>query len=127
MKKPVPDPPRFTFTRTAETSVHSCPDHPPLLCVLGGVSAEDALVHALMYLKAATATFSQIVEHTEASGRGHAWATQHSLEVAMALVEAVLDGSESGGKQRRVERHVLSNMPVSESTHTTVLTAWFVR
>ncbi|MDD1014581.1 hypothetical protein [Pseudomonas rubra] len=96
MKKPVPDPPRVTFTRTAETRVLSCPDHPPLLCVLGGVSAEDALVHALMYLKAATATFSQTIEHTEACGRGHAWATQHSLEIATALVEAVLDGNEAG-------------------------------
>ena len=50
-----------------------------------------------MYLKAATATFTHTLEHTEAPGRSYAWATQHSLELAKALVEAVLDGSEAGG------------------------------
>ncbi|MGF6589993.1 hypothetical protein ABIE20_000174 [Pseudomonas sp. 2835] len=62
MKKLVPDPPSLHLAETVETPVNSCPEHPPLFSVCAGVSAEDALVHALLYLKCASATIGQAVQ-----------------------------------------------------------------
>ncbi|MDD2056816.1 DUF3077 domain-containing protein [Pseudomonas sp. GD03860] len=94
MKKLVPDPPTLQLTQTTETSVNSCPEHPPLFNVRAGVSAEDALVHALLYLKCASTTVGQAVQHTSEAGRGFVWSTQHSVEMARALIDALLDGLE---------------------------------
>lgn len=99
MKKLVPDPPSLHLVETAETPVTSCPDHPPLFNVRAGVRAEDALVHALLYLKCAHATIPQAVQYTSAEGRGFVWSTQHSVQMAMGLIDAVLDGIE--GQQVR--------------------------
>lgn len=94
MKKLVPDPPSLHITKTLETDVPCCPEHPPLFSVRAGISAEDALVHALLYLKAARATVIETVHHTNKEGRGFVWSTQHSVEMAMALLDALLDGIE---------------------------------
>ncbi|MHC2149007.1 DUF6124 family protein [Pseudomonas sp. 210_17 TE3656] len=94
MKKPVPDPPSLHLIETLETDVPSCPEHPPLFSVRAGVSAEDALVHASFYLKCARTTVIEAVRHTNKEGRGLAWSTQHSVEMAMALLDALLDGLE---------------------------------
>ncbi|MCP6692529.1 DUF6124 family protein [Pseudomonas donghuensis] len=95
MKKLVPDPPSLHLVETIETSVNSCPDHPPLFNVRAGVCAEDALVHALLYLKCASATISQAVQHTSEAGRAFVWSSQHSVEMASALMDALLDGVEA--------------------------------
>ncbi|MBH3428718.1 DUF6124 family protein [Pseudomonas alkylphenolica] len=94
MKKIVPDPPELYLVQTSETPVISCPEHPPLFNVRAGVSAEDALVHALLYLKCARATAAEAVQHTSQAGREFAWSTQHSLELASGLIDALLDGIE---------------------------------
>jgi len=94
MKKLVPDPPYMHLGETVETSVDSCPEHPPLFNVRAGISAEDALVHASLYLKCASATLPQAVQFTKEPGRGFAWSTQHSVEMAKALIDALLDGME---------------------------------
>ncbi|MFJ2547709.1 DUF6124 family protein [Pseudomonas sp. NPDC087612] len=95
MKKPVPDPPSLHLVETLETSVKSCPDHPPLFNVRAGICAEDALVHAVLYLKCASATISQVVKHTDNEGRAFVWSSQHSVEMASALMDALLDGVEA--------------------------------
>ncbi|QHF28842.1 DUF6124 family protein [Pseudomonas sp. R32] len=94
MKKLVPDPPSLHLAETVETPVNSCPEHPPLFSVCAGVSAEDALVHALLYLKSASATIGQAVQHCSEEGRGFVWSAQQSVELARALVDALLDGIE---------------------------------
>ncbi|MCY1395478.1 hypothetical protein D3C76_493770 [compost metagenome] len=58
-----------------------------------GISAEDALVRAALYLKCACDP--QVVEHTNDVGRGFAWPTLHSVQMAKALIEALLDGIEA--------------------------------
>ncbi|MGH8463448.1 MAG: DUF6124 family protein [Pseudomonas sp.] len=92
MKKPVPDPPDLPFVETVERPVVSCAEHPHLFSVCAGVSAEDALVHASLYLKCASVNIEQALAHTRETGRGFAWSTQHSLELARALIDALLDG-----------------------------------
>ncbi|UVJ46282.1 DUF3077 domain-containing protein [Pseudomonas sp. LS1212] len=95
MKKIVPDPPAFYFRETAETSIGACDGHAPLFTVRPGISAEDALVHAALYLRCASDNGQQAMEYTAEPGRGFAWATQHSVQIAKALIDAVLDGIEA--------------------------------
>lgn len=94
MKKPVPDPPDLHLVETVQTPVASCPEHSPLFNVCAGISAEDALVHASLYLKCASASISQTLQYTSEEGRAFAWSTQHSQEMARALIDALLDGIE---------------------------------
>ncbi|KJK07447.1 MULTISPECIES: hypothetical protein [Pseudomonas] len=95
MKKPVPDPPSLHLIKTVETDVPSCPEHPPLFSVRAGISAEDTLVHALLYLRCARTTVLEAVQYASKEGRGFVWSTQHSVEMAMALLDALLDGIEA--------------------------------
>lgn len=94
MKKLVPDPPGLHLVETVETPVNSCPEHPPLFSVRAGVNAEDALVHALLHLKCASTTLPQAVQHSSEAGRGFVWSAQSSVDMAMALIDALLDGIE---------------------------------
>ena len=94
MKKPVPDPPDLPFVETVERAVASCPEHPPLFVVRAGVSAEDALVHASLYLRCASASVAQVLEYADGLGREHARSVQHSLELAQALIDSLIDGIE---------------------------------
>ncbi|QVM94450.1 hypothetical protein JYG36_15100 [Pseudomonas sp. SORT22] len=59
------------------------------------MSAEDALVHALVYLRCASSTIAEAVQYSSEAGKGLVWSTQHSVEMAVALIDAVLDGVES--------------------------------
>ncbi|MCY1389858.1 hypothetical protein D3C76_206130 [compost metagenome] len=105
MMKIVPDPPAFppgTIRRTAETAFGCCDAaHEPLLAIRGGVSAEDALVHASLYLQAAYATANAACNHSMMDERGLHWATLHSVEIAKALVDALLDGAEGVAPKQR--------------------------
>ena len=94
MKKPVPDPPDLPFVRTIERPVASCPEHPPLFNVCAGVSAEDALVHASLYLKCASVNIEEAVQYTAEPGKSYVWSTQHSVELARALIDALIAGIE---------------------------------
>ncbi|UVJ42321.1 DUF3077 domain-containing protein [Pseudomonas sp. LS1212] len=95
MKKIVPDPPTSHLDETAETLFGACDGHAPLFTVRPGISAEDALVHAALYLRCASDTGQQALEYTAEAGRGFAWATLHSVQMAKGLIDAVLDGIES--------------------------------
>ncbi len=92
MNKIVPDPPiqspRYT---TAHTHFSTCKGtHPPILSVCPGATMEDALVHLSMSLASAVETNAQVCEMAQAPLRRLTWATQHSLEICEALVEALL-------------------------------------
>jgi hypothetical protein len=94
MNKIVPDPPPTNLGETAETQFGACEGHAPLFAVRPGISAEDALVHAALYLRCASDIGTQAIEYTSEPGRGFAWSTLHSVEMAKGLIDAVLDGIE---------------------------------
>ncbi|WP_442110740.1 DUF6124 family protein [Pseudomonas sp. NUPR-001] len=94
MKKSVPDPPDLPFVTTVERPVASCPEHLPLFSVCTGVSAEDALVHASLYLRCASVNVEQVVQYVGEPGRSYAWSVQHSVELARALIDSLIDGIE---------------------------------
>ncbi len=62
--------------------------------VRAGVNLEDAQVHAGLYLQCASLTGPLMVEQASESGRGFTQATLHSVEMANALVDALLDSLE---------------------------------
>ncbi|WIE48249.1 DUF3077 domain-containing protein [Pseudomonas sp. GM17] len=68
----------------------------PLFAVRPGVSAEEALLHVSLLLKCAEETADEI---TSASGieRGLIWSMIHSVEMARAVVDALLDGARRQG------------------------------
>ncbi|MNF08602.1 hypothetical protein D3C80_2090600 [compost metagenome] len=66
-----------------------------MFSVRAGISAEDTLVHALLYLRCARTTVLEAVQYASKEGRGFVWSTQHSVEMAMALLDALLDGIEA--------------------------------
>ncbi|MEE1924955.1 hypothetical protein V0R50_15975 [Pseudomonas sp. 148P] len=94
MVKPVPDPPALLSTlTTAHTHFADCNGiHPPLFAVCEGASLEDALVHLSTSLKSAYETNFQVCESADLRMRGLAWATQHSLEIGLALLDSLLKG-----------------------------------
>ncbi|MEN5202574.1 DUF3077 domain-containing protein [Pseudomonas wadenswilerensis] len=102
MTKPVPDPPLVTKTATTFGSCNG--SHAPLFAVRTGASAEDALVHATVLLKSAYQTNAQACEKVDPDVRGLLWATQHSLEMSIALVEACLDEVEAHAMTAALQR-----------------------
>ncbi|RWU22840.1 hypothetical protein DM813_11570 [Pseudomonas alkylphenolica] len=105
MTKPVPDPPLVTKTSTTFGSCDG--SHDPLFAVRPGVSAEDALIHATVLLKSAYQTNAQACDMVNAEVRGLLWATQHSLEMSLALVEALLDEVEARAATAAVLRRTV--------------------
>ncbi|MFW3899438.1 DUF3077 domain-containing protein [Pseudomonas bharatica] len=97
MNKIVPDPPRLA---TVHTQFSACNDsHKPLFAVCEGVDIEDALVHLSMTLRSAFETNTQVCEQVDRTVGGLAWATYHSLEIGLALVEALLGGLAGGRRE----------------------------
>jgi len=90
MKKLVPDPPpRRT---TAYAHLGTCNGaHPPLLAVCADADIEDALVHLSAALTSAFETNAQLCEVLPRSAANLAWATYQSLEIAQALIGAMLN------------------------------------
>ncbi|PYY90405.1 hypothetical protein DNK59_03415 [Pseudomonas sp. TKO26] len=80
------------FTATGSTGF-GCRDGNgrPLFSVREGFNAEEALQHVSLLLKCAEETADEI---TSASGieRGLIWSMIHSVEMARAVVDALLDG-----------------------------------
>ncbi|UVJ44595.1 DUF3077 domain-containing protein [Pseudomonas sp. LS1212] len=64
----------------------------PLFAVREGVNAEDALVHVSLLLQCAEQTADEISEQASGVERGLIGATIHSIEMARAVVDALLDG-----------------------------------
>ncbi|MGF6592150.1 DUF3077 domain-containing protein [Pseudomonas sp. 2835] len=103
MIKIVPDPPPAGApAKTTCTLFGSCDgSHDPLFAVRAGVDIEDALVHISVLQRCAFVTNAQALEKADADLRELLWATQHSLEMAKALTEAVLDGLEDHSMAQR--------------------------
>ncbi|AZD49767.1 DUF6124 family protein [Pseudomonas chlororaphis] len=63
-----------------------------LFCVREGISAEEALVHVSLLLKCAEEVSDEITERGSGLERGLIWSMVHSVEMARAVVDALLDG-----------------------------------
>ncbi|MDP9527153.1 DUF3077 domain-containing protein [Pseudomonas protegens] len=91
--EPLSTPLHEDFIATGSTSFGCRDGHGrPLFAVREGVSAEEALLHVSLLLKCAEETADEI---TSASGieRGLIWSMIHSVEMARAVVDALLDGA----------------------------------
>ncbi|WP_166359263.1 DUF3077 domain-containing protein [Pseudomonas akapageensis] len=105
MIKIVPDPPSSeNLYKTVATAFGTCDaGHGPLFSVCAGINAEDALVHASLSLKCARETTYHMCMIEPAANQGLLWSTLHSIEMAKALVDAVIDGIESEGNRREAK------------------------
>ena len=65
----------------------------PLYAVQPGVSAEDALAHVSLLLKCAEEVSDEITERASGIERGLIWSMVHSVEMARAVVDALLDSN----------------------------------
>lgn len=63
-----------------------------LFSVRPGINAEEALVHVALLLKCAEEVCDEITQQGSGIERGLIWSMVHSVEMARALVEALLDG-----------------------------------
>ncbi len=64
-----------------------------LFSVRDGISAEEALLHVSLLLKSAEEVSDEITERGSGIERGLIWSLVHSVEMARAVVDALLDGS----------------------------------
>ncbi|WP_025810009.1 DUF6124 family protein [Pseudomonas chlororaphis] len=64
-----------------------------LFSVREGISAEEALLHVSLLLKSAEEVSDEITERGSGIERGLIWSLVHSVEMARAVVDALLDGS----------------------------------
>ena len=95
MKKIVPDPPASSRKAlTVHTPFAACDGHhPPLFAVCAGASVDDAMAHLSVMLRSAYETNFQACETTRDKHlSGMLWATQHTLEASLALIESMLRG-----------------------------------
>ncbi|WP_097305632.1 DUF3077 domain-containing protein [Pseudomonas chlororaphis] len=63
-----------------------------LFSVREGISAEEALMHVSILLKAAEEVSDEITERASGVERGLIWSMIHSVEMARGVVDALLDG-----------------------------------
>ncbi|NBF03669.1 hypothetical protein GV819_15355 [Pseudomonas sp. Fl5BN2] len=77
------------FQRNTQSKAVS-PDS--LFSVREGVSAEEALVHVVLLLKCAEEVCDEITQQGSGLERGLIWSMVHSVEMARAVVDALLDG-----------------------------------
>lgn len=63
-----------------------------LFSVRPDVSVEEALVHVALLLKCAEEVCDEITQQGSGIERGLIWSMVHSVEMARAVVEALLDG-----------------------------------
>jgi len=96
MKKIVPDPPVSTLRRTTtHTHFGACNGtHAPLFAVCEEADIEDALVHLAAALTSAFETNAQLCEMLSRPAANLAWATFQSLEICLALINALLKRSD---------------------------------
>nr|WP_166359744.1 DUF3077 domain-containing protein [Pseudomonas akapageensis] len=95
-------PPAGTILKTVTPPFGSCDaGHEPLFAVRAGINAEDALVHASLFLKCAVDTAYAATECPGAHEKGLIWSTMHSIETAQAIINALLDGAEGMNPERK--------------------------
>ncbi|WP_236184959.1 hypothetical protein [Pseudomonas protegens] len=73
-----------------------------LFSVREGIGGEEALVHVALLLKCAEEVCDEITQQGSGIERGLIWSMVHSVEMARAVVEALLDGSPRGALGRGV-------------------------
>jgi hypothetical protein len=95
MMKIVPDPPQvLSLTSTAQKPFGTLDsENQPLFCVREGIRAEDALLHVGMLLGCIEATAWDAVEHLHLNDKGVVMGIIQNVEMARALVDALLDGA----------------------------------
>ncbi|MFJ3158264.1 DUF6124 family protein [Pseudomonas protegens] len=64
-----------------------------LFSIREGINAEKALLHVSLLLKSAEEVSDEITERGSGIERGLIWSLVHSVEMARAVVDALLDGS----------------------------------
>ncbi|MGE7957263.1 DUF6124 family protein [Pseudomonas sp. NPDC089530] len=64
----------------------------PLFSVQAGVNAEEALMHVSLLLTCAEQVSDEITEQGSGIERGLIWSMVHSVEMARAVVDALIDG-----------------------------------
>ncbi|MCP6695584.1 DUF6124 family protein [Pseudomonas donghuensis] len=94
MKKLVPDPPSLGLSNATTANTPFGTNR--MFNVREGIPAEEALLHAGQLLRCAEATVSDALDHLTLNDRAivagaGAGAGQH-IEIARALIDAVLDG-----------------------------------
>ncbi len=105
MKKPVPDPPLFDFSRFSTTGTPFGPHDFHGSCMFNvneGICAEDALVHACLLLSCLRASACDAAQHLTANDHALVIGIAQQAEMAKALVDSVLAGfirSESGRRE----------------------------
>ncbi|MGE7956579.1 DUF6124 family protein [Pseudomonas sp. NPDC089530] len=87
-EQPVEALPFASLATTASVRVN--PDS--LFQVREGITAEEALVHVSLLLKCAEEVSDEITERGSGLERGLIWSMVHSVEMARAVVDALLDG-----------------------------------
>nr|WP_256349488.1 hypothetical protein [Pseudomonas gingeri] len=71
------------------------PCKPTLFAIQPGINAQDALTYVSRLLETAELNGDEISLHTNPVERALFWGMLHSVEVARAVVDALLDGSPS--------------------------------
>jgi hypothetical protein len=70
-----------------------------LFSVRAGVSAEEALVHVSLLLDCAVQVSDEITEQASGVERGLIWSMIHSVEMARAVVGALLEGGKRASSE----------------------------
>ncbi|WP_419737225.1 DUF6124 family protein [Pseudomonas sp. COR18] len=73
--------------------------HRSLFDVKAGIDAETTLNHVSLLLRCAEEVSDEITEQGSGIERGLIWSMVHSVEMARALVDALLDGSQPVGER----------------------------
>ena len=66
----------------------------PMFTLRAGISAQDALAHVSLLLLCAEQTSDEITELGSGVERGLIWSMVHSVEMARAVVDSLLDSSQ---------------------------------
>ena len=102
-----PEPSPAGTPRLLDTLAFTCskpvtpeaPYKPTLFAIQPGVSAQDALTYVSNLLETAELNGDEISVHTNPVERALFWGMLHSVEVARAVVDALLEGTYSTDRQ----------------------------
>ncbi|OLS63139.1 DUF6124 family protein [Pseudomonas putida] len=101
MKKPVPDPPPFDFSRFKTRGISFGPHDFNGKCMFNvseELCAEDALVHACLLLNCLRASACDAASHLTANDHALVIGIAQQAEMAKALVDSVLAGLVCSGR-----------------------------
>ncbi|CAI8759499.1 MULTISPECIES: DUF6124 family protein [Pseudomonas] len=90
MKKLVPDPPSLGLSNATTANTPFGTNR--MFNVREGIPAEEALLHAGQLLRCAEATVSDALDHLTLNDRAIVAGAGQHIEIARALIDAVLDG-----------------------------------